>query len=307
MLPRMAETALTLYVDLPQGTRLDLEAAANAALAWSRMIKAIGQHVDPFTEWKVELDSATPGSQKLRSFIRLQDRSEVRLLIIAAIGGALGFMLKEVAAWGIGEVMDYIKGPDAPAEVRSLSEEEVRALAEQIVVLLKQGVGQEEAKEVYDALEKDPDVSGAGATSARDKRPDVVVPRASFPGRPGPSEAKPESQERVLLEQMEAVLIRPLLTSSTTRRWSFQTRGGTFGAPVQDTKFLEDLLAGRLNVPLRQGIVMLLEVEITEEAFQGLWRIKDRVIKRVLEVKAPPVQTSLFDALEQDDADDDDQ
>lgn len=302
----MTETALTLYIDLPQGSRLDLEAAANAALAWSKMIKAIGQHVDPFTPWEVELESALPGSQKLRSILRLPQDADARSIVLGAIGAAIIFLLKESIAWGVSEIMDYVTGPDAPTEVRSLSDEEIQALAAEIASLLRSDVGKKEAKEVYEALEKDPDVTGAGATSARDKRPVFVVPRSSFPSQAGGDEVRDEPEERVTTERMEAVLLRPVLTTSTTRRWGFQTRGGSFGAPVQDVKFLEDILAGRLNVPLRQGIVMVIDVEITEERIDGLWKIKDRAISRVLDVKLPPVQGNLLDDLEQDQPYDDD-
>lgn len=302
----MRETAITLYVDLPQGARLDLEVAAHAALAWSRMIKTIGQHVDPFATWEVELESALPGSQKLRSILRLPENSDARNIVLGAIGADAVFLLKEAISWGVSEVMDYMKGPDGPAEVRALSEDEVRNLAQEIVSLLHSGVGQKEAAEVYDALEKDPDVTGAGATSARDRRPLVVVPRSHFPGPTSAENAEVGVPERASLEVMEATLLRPLLTASTTRRWGFQTRSGSFGAPIEDAKFLESLLAGRLNVPLRQGIVMVIEVEITEELVDGVWQIKDRVVRRVLDVKMPPVQTDLLDGLEDDQADDDD-
>jgi len=190
--------------------------------------------------------------------------------------------------------------------VRALSDEEVRALADELVTILRSGTGKADAKEVYDALEDDPDVRGVGATSAPDRRPNLVVPRSSFPGQLPESEPSEEPRERLSLETMEAVLLRPLLTASTTRRWGFQTRGGSFGAPIHDTKFLEDLLAGRMNVPLRQGIVMVIEVEITEDFVEGVWRIKDRAVKRVVSVKMPPVQAELFGASEQDQTDDDD-
>ena len=302
----MPEVSLTLYIDLEQGARVDLDAAARAAIAWSKLIKTVGQHVDPFSDWEVELESALPGSQKLRSIIKLPDKADRRRVILTAIGVALGFLLKEAASWGVGEIMDYITGPDAPVEVRALSDEEVKALAEELVVILHSGTGKAEAKDVYDALEDDPDVRGAGATSAPDKRPNLVVPRSNFPSQLPEIEASEEPRERVTVETMEAVLLRPLLTASTTRRWGFQTRGGSFGAPIHDTKFLEDLLAGRMNVPLRQGIVMVIEVEVTEELVEGVWRIKDRAVKRVVSVSMPPVQRDLFGASEQDQTDEDD-
>ena len=278
---------------MDQDARIDLEAAAQASLAWANLIKTVGQQVDPFTEWHVELESSLPGSQKIRSIISLKTSAEKKAAIKGAIIASILFMFKEAFAWGVGEVLDYLRGPDAPEEAQSLSEEERRLLAEDIVRLLGSDAGRDEATAVYEALEKDEKVTGAGATSSPTGRPSVVVRRDQFPSRSADVE-EPKAQ-RTSTDQVELILIRPVLTTDTSRRWGFQSRYGTFGAPIRDQKFLLALAEGRLEVPMSQGIRMIVELEITEEQDGGLWRPVDRVITRVIEVMPPPRQASLLD------------
>ena len=301
----MEDTSITLYVDLRQGSRLDLEAAANAALAWSRLIKAVGESIDPFGEWQVELDRTLPGSQRIKSYIKVKGDSDRRATIKGAIVAAITFFALETASWGIGEVLDYLKGPDAPVEIQEFTEAQLEALASDVAEILRNGEGQKEAQAVYEALEADPDVIGAGATSGQNSRPELVVPRGSFPARRS-METVSEPEERTVVENISVILVRPVLSTQTTRRWGFQTRTGSFGAPIHDTEFLSDLAAGKLNIPLTQGIVMDVELHVTEVFADGIWRPKDRVIKRVIKITRPSVQVGLFDNLEQDDADQDD-
>ncbi|MCC5956278.1 MAG: hypothetical protein JJU07_09250 [Natronohydrobacter sp.] len=296
----MTEASITLYVELKQGSRLDLEAAANASLAWSRMIKAIGHSVDPMGDWTIELESSKPGSQKIKSFIKMKVGTDLRTLIIGAVGAALFFVLKESVAWGVGEVLDYLKGPEAPAEVQLLSDEEILDIAERIAAILQGSAGKEEAVEVYDALKSDPDVTGAGAMSGEGGRPTFIIPRESFPTKRELDDAS-EPEERIVTERIDVILVRPVLAALTNRRWGFQTRGGSFGAPIQDESFLRDLVEGRLDVPLSQGIVMNVDLAVTEEKIGGVWRPKERVVQRVHEIKRPYVQGGLFDSLEKDD------
>ncbi len=301
----MEETSITLYVDLRHGSRLDLEAAANASLAWAKMIRAIGESIDPMSDWAVELESSLPGSQKIKSFIRIKTGGDLRTLIVGAVGSALFFLLKETVVWGYTEVLDFLKGPDAPAEVQTLTEEELVAIADRIAAILQGTAGKEEAVKVFKALEADPDVTGAGATTGSNGRPPLIIPRAAFPSRREPEELV-EPEERTQTERMEIILIRPVLAARTNRRWGFQTRLGSFGAPIHDEEFLKALVEGRLNVPLAQGILMDVDLEISEEKIGGVWRTKDRTVKRVHGIKRAPIQTSLFDDPKQDNADDDD-
>lgn len=285
----MAEASLTLFVDLDQGSRIGLEQAAYASLAWSVFIRTIGGHVDPMNEWRVELDSALPGSQRIRSIIKLPDTAEGRALIQGAVIASLIFIAKETVAWGVGEVMDYIAGPDAPAEAQRLSESERQEIAKTVVALLHSGLGREEAGAVYDALKADQNVRGAGSTANPEARPRIVIQREDFPAL-GEEALEELAETRTIREETELTLIRPILTNDTSRRWGFLSRFGSFGAPIRDEGFLSALAAGELNVPLSQGIRMRVEIDVTERRDGEVWVPVDRVITRVIEIIPPPKQ-----------------
>ena len=56
----MSETSLTLFIDLRPGTKIDLRAAARAALAWADMVEEVGRHFDPLSSTIIELKSDLP-------------------------------------------------------------------------------------------------------------------------------------------------------------------------------------------------------------------------------------------------------
>lgn len=288
----MRETALTLFIDLEPDTRIDLETVARTSLAWAQLIKSAGAQVDPFVEWRVELESATPGSQSIRSIISLPDRAELRGMIKGAVFASLLFIFKEAGAWGVGEVMDYLSGPDAPEAVQLLSDQERKELAEEIAALIKAGGGHQDAKKVYDALREDDNVRGAGATSGGRRRPGVIIERNNFPSD-ADIEAVEEEEQRTTIERLEVTLIRPVLISDSSRRWGFLSKYGSFGAPIRDEGFLRNLAGGRLNVPMVQGIRMLVDLEITERRNGPIWEPVERVIKRVVSVTPPSLQDDL--------------
>lgn len=242
--------------------------------------------------WEVELESALPGSQKIQSVIRFLTGGDPKATIRNAVISAITFLSLDVASWSIDQVLDYIKGPDAPAEASAMSEKDKTDLAVEIVQLLKAEPGREKAVEVYDELEKSGVVTGAGVTSVPNKRPSVVIPRVRFPQAPV-DRITQDSQKRMTSEKVELTLLRPVLSNDKGRRWGFQSVYGYFGAPIQDQAFLTALEEGRLNVPLIPGIRMLVEMEITEELDGQVWRPIERTVKTVLKVSAPPRQGNL--------------
>lgn len=197
----------------------------------------------------------------------------------------------EARGWGVGTVLDWLIGADAPSEVQSFSEGARRQLAEEVVDALRAGVGRPEAESVYAALERDPRVTGVGATASANRRPEVVVPRENFPS--ATADPQEEPKRRVTTDVVDLLLIRPVLTADTNRRWGFTTRYGYFGAEIKDTEFLERVAAGTLGVPLTQGIRLRVELEVTEELTDGVWQPINREVIQVLKVIPPPKQQSL--------------
>ena len=68
---------------------------------------------------------------------------------------------------------------------------------------------------------------------------------------------------------------------------------GQFGASIKDQAFLDNLLNGRIAVPMVAGIQMDIDLDTTEEKQNGVWVIVDRTVTRVGEIHPPAIQRTL--------------
>ena len=304
----MADAPLTLYLDLAEGEKPDLEVVARASLAWAAAVKEIAFHLDPGLEVSVELASGTPGSLNLNTLVRsVRDKiggTNLRIAIISAIV----FVAKDTASWGVGEVLDWIKGPDGPAEVQELSDEEIDEIATKVVEKLQGAVAQKEVRQVYKELERDQSITGAGATLVPDKKPERVIPRASFPTDDGPEVVQEVETKRTDTIDMQLVVQRAILVEDKTRKWEFGSDRGKFGALVRDQDFLESVWEGTARIPMMAGVVLDAEVEVTEELRGNVWETTGYVVTQVRNVSAPPRQRPLAAPTPENEgaADDDD-
>lgn len=285
----MKEAQLTIFIDLKEGERIDLEVAAFAAVAWSRTIKHVGRQITPFHEWTVELEGARPGSQKIKAWLGIDGTADIKDLIRGAVINALILHGVIVYSWTIEQVLEYLRGPDAPEEAQQLSANDLHEIATQVSEMLGKNVGRKESEEIFLTLEKDESVTGVGATSHPDGKPETVLPRSRFPAVGGEIE-KQDAETRTITDTAELILIRPVLANDPKRKWSFQSHYGTFGASIHDQIFLDSLSNGTLNIPMVEGIRMFVEIKILEEREGEVWRPKDRVITKVHDVFVPPLQ-----------------
>ena len=84
-------------------------------------------------------------------------------------------------------------------------------------------------------------------------------------------------------------MLRPVLQLGNYR-WKFAADGIEFGAVIKDETFMSDLVAGRHHIEMRGGIIMTLQLEITEEFNGQAWIVKERVVTQVLKTEAGSVQ-----------------
>ena len=143
----MSSTSLVLFVDLKPDTKLDLRTAARAALAWADMVERVGHHYDPNSSTIIELESAQPGSQKIKAVVRSLV-GDPKTAIRTAIISTLIFFAKDTVTWGWEQVLEWMKGPDAPVEVQMLSEPEREALALEVAEALEKRLAEKEARRV---------------------------------------------------------------------------------------------------------------------------------------------------------------
>lgn len=239
----------------------------------------------------IKLDSARPGSQKLKAIID-SVADDPKTTIRTAIVTAITFITLTTASWTWEQVLEWLKGDDAPKEVRAWSDDERVALARDVVDALEKKMGASRAKRVYDELGTDPHVTGAGISSQAEHRPNNVVPRRDFP--PQIFIVEDEGfEKRSRTEVAELVLLRPVLTKETNKRWGFKWPHGKLGATIKDEDFLGRLAAGQLEVSMSEGIVFQVNLEITEERRDGVWVVKEYCVLKVLGIQPPFQQGDL--------------
>lgn len=292
---------ISLYLDLESGSKVDIEVAARMALAWSSAIKEVGAHIAPDAILEIKLESGSEGSLSLNGLVKAAQRNlDPITLKVIVVTGVL-FILKEGAAWGLGEVLDWMRGEDAIAITQGLSDDDIQSIAKRVASELAAKTGDNEVRLVFREAEKDKAIKGVGSKTASGKRPRLIVPRDEFQTRSIDAQTvDDEIETRQNPRRLKLVIIRPVLKVDTKKVWRFQSGTGEIGAVVKDDGFLTRALTGEEAIPLREGVVLdvLLDVTETREGgSQGAWQPKSYAVKRVYGYALPEQPTSLFDTV----------
>ncbi len=287
----MASQPVSLYLELEQGQKADLVAAASASIAFADAIREIAYILDPTFEVRIELSSGTEGSLSINSIIRslrekATDPETLRTIVVVITL----WLAKEGLSWGYHELLGKIFDPH---EV-TISDADAQKIAEKVKQMITGGVGKPQVQRLYRDLERDPAVKGVGVTTRPGTRPAEIVPKSEFSAR-GSYRTLEETtiHRRERTDNETVTLISPVLLPGT-RRWRFSSREGEFGAPIRDEAFLENLLSGNTAIPMVAGIIMEVDLQTIEEKREdGMWEPVERSILRVRSVKPAPQQSSL--------------
>ncbi|MGW8203007.1 hypothetical protein ACWGM0_10725 [Sphingomonas bisphenolicum] len=287
--------SVTLYFDLAEGRKADLETAARTAIAFAEMVRHIAVQADFTAEIRIELESGTAGSLGLNAIIRWAKGFASRHPILVSIAATTLLNLQgDVRSWTTGKVLDWLNGTDAPIAARALSVEERKALAAEISKLLVNGIAEKERRQIYYEASKDPVITGIGATGIPGKRPAVIVPSEDFARLAGqPIADEVMSKSRVQTTISTVTLVRPRLKAEVAS-WRFQHGSmPEFSAEMKDRAFLDAMADDRINLPLKVGTEMEVEIE-AEEVFEGgVWVVRKRSVTRVISPSTSP-PSSLF-------------
>jgi uncharacterized protein YdeI (BOF family) len=281
---------ISLYLELKEGELPDVEVAASATLAFAKVVKEIVFIVDPSAVVKLDLDSTTSGSLSINSVIKfLRDQIADPVTRKAIVLAVLFWFAKETGAalWGaiVTEAMIY-----DPA----ITEQDAGKIADEVVRILDSRIGKPQVEQVYEQLERDHRITGVGVTTKKGDRPRSIVPREQFrerSGLPGPDENT--TKTRTTHVRTRLVLVRPVLQINN-HKWLFESPTGKMSADIKDAKFLDEVVNGRTEIPLRGGIELDVLLEVKEEKVDQVWTVKDRSIERVYSVYAGQRQDDLF-------------
>ncbi|WGM48623.1 hypothetical protein KOAAANKH_03526 [Brevundimonas sp. NIBR10] len=270
----MASAPITLYLDIPEGQHGDLEVVAEASIAWARTIKDVARVLYPDLTIRVEVLDADEGSFGLNARIQIDPKFKAALIGILA-GAATHFGL-ETVDYFYEKFLDSIFGDSPPAQAVAAEERERVASA------VARGAGKKPAEQVYRALQTDPVIKGVGVSPRPEQQPSSVIERGAFLVRGGYMAVENDDRrERTRPERIEAVLIKPVLVPRTRRLWRFQTPSGEFSFMMKDHAFVGRLLDGTEPIPMVAGVILDVDVEVTEVFAEGLWQPKARAITRV--------------------------
>lgn len=82
---------------------------------------------------------------------------------------------------------------------------------------------------------------------------------------------------------LEVTLLRPNLKEETDGVWRFWNEDiGEFSAKIADEEFVEALRLKRSGIQLGFGIQMRVDLVTRDEFVDGLWKVKDHTVKRVV-------------------------
>lgn len=295
----MEEVPISLYIRLEQGQRADLATVSRSAIAFIEVIEEMAAVLFPDAEVRVEAIDAVQASFGWNTVTKLYAKAQAGIFAGAAKYPKAAYLAAYVALrilnngvdWTQEKVMDWLAGTDAPGEVRKLAPDERRALAEDIAAELNKGVATRPTDKLYVELRRDPKVEGVGVTVRPNTRPTIIVPRAAFiVSREGPNI---DGERRTYRRNVEVTLISPVLAPGE-RRWKFRSATGEFGAPVKDATFLAEVLSGRTDLRLKAGVVLDIELEVSEVRDDGVWTIENRSVTAVRGWRNAPEQGELL-------------
>lgn len=294
------EVPISLYLKTEQGVHPDLRVVARSAIIFAEIIESTARAIDPDLVVVVEVVSGSEGSFGLNTLSKVATKAKAKaadvkqgvldgwrkhekarfLTIYVAVR-----ILDNTISWGQDQIMDWMASDDAPAEVRTMSDEERKLLAKDIAEEMRRQPDDEKVQRLHGQIAKDKRIGAIGIT-ARPQPAKKLLPRSAFVE--SPEDELPS--DRIRHERFEALLISPVLEVGE-RRWKFRGPYGEFGAPINDKEWLRSAVTGETNLHLRGGLILDVEIDVYEKLLDaGVWEIERRTVEKVHGWREGPVQ-----------------
>lgn len=288
----MQEERFSLYLDLEEGRKADLEVVARASLALTAMIKELSYVIDPSIEIRIELESGTKGSLSLNTLLSVA-RSIDKKTIASIIVSIAVVLYQDGRSFFIQQWLGSLFGSEKDSG-RKLSNDERAEVEATVNSAIQNKLAKEHSEQLYREIDRDNSIKGVGATTAPGEKPATIINRDQFKARGGHPEIVVELSETRSKTAMQAVtLVSPVLAADAKRKWRFKANDIEFSAGVADTKFVNDLIKGKLRVVMKGDIQMIVEIKTDEEKIDGVWAVKNRTILHVIKIPKQPLQTKL--------------
>ncbi|ACL58486.1 hypothetical protein Mnod_3577 [Methylobacterium nodulans ORS 2060] len=284
----MSADQLSLYLDLEEGQKADLEVAARAAIALTATVREIAAFIDPFSDVKLELIDSSEGSLFLNTKVRfLSAAGPKEMTLYAVLFVCLTWIGTSAVGFVVEKIEDHVWEQAFGKDFAKLSDDDKKDIADLVARAIEANAGKKPSERLYAELSQDPAVKGVAVTKDRNKKPSSIVPRSEFASRSGGAVRNERViQRRTTRGIRKVILVSPVLVPGK-RRWKFRIGKEEFGAPVHDTQFVDAVLSGKFPIVMKSNVEMTVDLEVTEELNDGHWEAMDYNVWRVL---GAPVQ-----------------
>lgn len=278
---------LSLRFELRGDETADLEAAASAAIAWCKALRAAAKAIDPTADIRIGIVDADRSSLIWNTVIDwIAQNIEPHLERIESGGVKIPRVRKLAIAFAVFVI--FTAGPTYLAYFGDNFTAEDRAKIDELVEIVRKDQAAEAARRrFFQALEKEPAIT---AVSVRElpHGPDIIsIPSSQFAEAGGLwADAMENGDPKVSRPVMNVVLVRPALSHSP-RAWTFKPEGlPEFEATMRDPEILKAMASDQgLPLAFREDVPMTIELEVTEQLIDGEWKLVrgGRSVTRVID------------------------
>jgi hypothetical protein len=165
----MVEETITLYFGLKEGQRADFEVVGLSAAAFAEAVKEIAFILEPGLEVRLEFDSGTEGSLKLKAIIKSLKTPKSRQAALVSIIATIGLtLINDVRGYGVGKLLDQFL---APEQRKELSDDDIARVARAVIDINEGKFAKAPVQAMYKQLERDTNIESVGATLGRMTNP----------------------------------------------------------------------------------------------------------------------------------------
>lgn len=271
----MAEGSISLYFQLREGEKADLEIVSAAAIAWVESLRAIARSYDPNSDVKVELVDADEGSLIFNTIIEWFERHvESRIERLERGGGRLPRTRKLALALALFLIVTGYPTYDFYFGEGDFTDQDREMLIEILEKAKSDPAVETSKRKFFRTIEREPAITAVGIKRESREAPLIIIPSDQFAEASGLWVADDSDiPEQVSHPILDVILVKPALVH-TPRSWTFKPEGlPEFDAVMRDPLILEAIQKNGLPERLREGIPMTIRLEVREVLTDGQWKL----------------------------------
>ena len=283
---------LSLYFDIERENKADLAVIARAALAFTDAIEDAAYVIDPSLILRIELVDSKKGSLWINSSLKgIKSKDGIQKITLRAlVMAAISWFTRDRHAISKPDVIEYLARSEIDGKYTDIQIDE---LLQKVNYIFDRQLAASNVERFYREIEIDPKILGVGASKSSSKKPAGIVPRSEFRARSGLSSDITQTYNRRSRRSIQRVTIIGPILLHASRSWRFSNAESEFTAMIKDRTFLDDLLSGRISIPMVEDVELDVDLETEEENRDGVWVVTKRTVHQVVGTIQPMIQNNL--------------